>query len=446
MVLETGHDKGRLWEQAMAPFVRFSQVESSGGLLLVASAVIALVWANSSLAGSYASLWATPVAIRIGGTTLGLSLGHWINDGLMAVFFFMVGLEIKREILVGELNSLRQALLPVVAAIGGMAVPAALYLAINRETPGQVGWGIPMATDIAFALGVLSLLGRRVPPGLKVFLAAVAIVDDIGAVLMIALFYSGDIAFSWLAVAGGIFGVMLLLNAAGARHPLLYALCGFGLWLAFLGSGIHATVAGVLAAMAVPARPRIPSGDFADRARRSLDRFEAVPGRDIRVEPEKLAALYDMKKAGLLATAPLQRIEHALHPSVAYGVMPLFALANAGVNLSGSAGASLGEPIALGVLLGLVVGKQVGVFLTCCAMFGLGFSKLPAGTRLVQFYGVSCLAGIGFTMSMFMVALAFAGQSAFEAQAKVAILAASTLAGGLGYVVLRLTTPAPARE
>jgi len=435
-----GRYKGRLWEQALVPFVRFSQVESSGGLLLVASAVVALLWANSPWAGSYVALWATPVTLQIGGTSLALSLGHWINDGLMVVFFFMVGLEIKREILVGELNSLRQALLPVVAAVGGMAVPALLFLFLTRGTPGQVGWGIPMATDIAFALGILSLLGSRVPTGLKVFLAAVAIVDDIGAVLMIALFYSGDISFFWLGTAGGIFCFMLLLNVVGARHPVFYALCGVALWLAFLGSGVHATVAGVLAAMAIPARPRIPSGDFLARARNHLERFAASPQDDIRVDREKQAAIDGMRKVGLLATTPLQRIEQALHPYVAYGVMPLFALANAGVRLSGPAGAFV-DPVSLGVLLGLVVGKQIGVFLASFTMFRLGLSALPAGTRLIHFYGVSCLAGIGFTMSIFMAALAFAGQPVFETEAKVAILAASTVAGLLGYTILRLTPP-----
>lgn len=433
-----GRYRGHLWEQALVPFVRFSQVESSGGLLLVVSAVIALVWANSPWAASYTTLWATPVTLQIGATSLALSLGHWINDGFMVIFFFTVGLEIKREILVGELNSLRQAMLPVVAAVGGMAVPAAIYLLLTRGTPGQVGWGIPMATDIAFALGILSLLGSRVPAGLKVFLAAVAIVDDIGAVLMIALFYSGDISVFWLGTAGVIFCLMLLLNAIGARHPVFYALCGIGLWLAFLGSGVHATVAGVLAAMAIPARPRIPSGDFLDRVREHLAHFEADPEADIRVDRQKQAAIYDMRTAGLLATTPLQRIEHALHPYVAYGIMPLFALANAGVSLSGPVGAAFIDPVFLGVFIGLVLGKQIGVFLACAVMFRLGLSSPPAGTRPVHFYGVSCLAGIGFTMSIFMAGLAFGGQSVFEVEAKVAILTASTLAGLIGYTVLRL--------
>ena len=426
-----------LWEQALAPFLRFSQVEASGGLVLMACTVVALVWANSPLSASYFALWDTPVAVSFGPAGLSKTLSHWINDGLMAVFFFMVGLEIKREILVGELNSPGQAVLPVVAALGGMLVPALLFALLNQGGAAQAGWGIPMATDIAFALGVLSLLGDRVPPGLKIFLAAVAIVDDIGAVLVIAIWYSGAISLTALAVGGVIFCAMLAVNAAGARHPAIYALGGLALWLAFLSSGVHATVAGVLAAMAVPARVRIPARTFAALARQSLDRFEAARGRDIRTNSGRLEALDDLRSARLLATTPLQRIEHALHPLVAYGIMPLFALANAGVALSGPAGAALAEPVSLGIVLGLFAGKQVGVFLACWAMFRLAGAARPAGIRLVHYYGAACLAGIGFTMSIFISGLAFAGQGELEAKAKVAVLVASALAGGLGYLVLR---------
>lgn len=430
-----------LWDQALAPFVRFSRVEAAGGLVLVASALCALIWANSPWAGSYFALWETPVGLNFGGAALSKTLGHWINDGLMAVFFFMVGLEIKREILAGELNSLGQAVVPIVAALGGMAVPAAIFAILNQGTPAQAGWGIPMATDIAFALGVLSLLGDRTPAGLKVFLAAVAIVDDIGAVLVIAIWYSGTISLTCLTVGAAIFVVMLGLNLVGARHPAIYALLGAVMWLAFLSSGVHATVAGVLAAMAVPARTRIPARIFAVWARRSLERFEAAPGRGIRVSRDRLAALDDLDTARLLATTPLQRIEHALHPYVAFGIMPLFALANAGVALTGSAGLSLGEPVSLGIVLGLVVGKQVGVFFPCWAMFRLGAAEKGAGLDLAHYYGAACLAGIGFTMSIFISGLAFAGHGDLEAQAKVAVLAASALAGGLGYFVLRLVGP-----
>lgn len=431
-----------LLELALAPFVRFSRVQASGGLVLIACTIAALSWANSPYAPSYFALWETPVSVGFGSLVLSKSLHHWINDGLMAIFFFMVGLEIKREILVGELSSPGQAALPVVAAAGGMAAPALLFALFNHGLPSMAGWGIPMATDIAFALGILSLLGDRVPVGLKVFLAAVAIVDDIGAVLVIAVFYSGDISLAALAAGGGIFAAMALLNFMGARHPAIYAILGLLLWLAFLASGVHATVAGVLAAMAIPARTRIGPEDFTARARRLIDRFEAsrTPGRPLLANPARIAALESLEQACRRAGAPLPRLEHGLHPWVAYGIMPLFALANAGVRLGGGTATALGEPVSLGILVGLVAGKQAGIFLACLAMFRLRLASLPAGLGLGPYYGVACLAGIGFTMSIFIADLAFGRTGNLGGQAKVAILAASTLAGILGYLVLRATT------
>uniref|UniRef100_I2Q1U4 Na(+)/H(+) antiporter NhaA n=1 Tax=Desulfovibrio sp. U5L TaxID=596152 RepID=I2Q1U4_9BACT len=431
-----------LLELALAPFVRFSQVQSSGGLVLIACTVAALAWANSPYAPSYFALWETPVSVGFGGLILSKSLHHWINDGLMAIFFFMVGLEIKREILVGELSSPGQAALPVAAAAGGMAAPALLFALFNHGLPSFAGWGIPMATDIAFALGILSLLGDRIPVSLKVFLAAVAIVDDIGAVLVIAIFYSGDISFVALAVGGGIFAAMVLLNFMGARHPAVYAILGAVLWLAFLKSGVHATVAGVLAAMAIPARTRIGPEDFAAHARRLIDRFESsrASDRPLLANPAQIAALESLEHACRKAGAPLPRLEHGLHPWVAYGIMPLFALANAGVRLGGGTGTILGEPVSLGIMVGLVAGKQAGIFLTCLAMFRLRLASVPAGLGLGQYYGVACLAGIGFTMSIFIADLAFGQAGDLGGQAKVAILAASTVAGILGYLVLLATT------
>jgi len=441
MIDQTRYDSGPipLLEQALAPFRRFSRIQASGGLALIACTVIALVWANSPLAPSYFALWETPVSFGFGDFVLRKTLLHWINDGLMAVFFFMVGLEIKREVLVGELNSLGQAVLPVAAAVGGMVAPALLYALVNQGRPTMAGWGVPMATDIAFALGILSLLGDRAPVGLKIFLAAVAIVDDIGAVLVIALFYSGDISFVSLVVGGGLFAAMLAANAAGARHPAVYTILGGVMWLAFLKSGVHATVAGVLAAMTIPARTRIPAGAFLQKARRLLDCFASSmePGQLLLANKTMQGALEDLETACCRASAPLPRIEHALHPWVSYGIMPLFALANAGVPLTGQAGASLGEPVSLGIILGLFIGKQLGVFAACYGMFRLGWAALPQGLRLAHYFGASILAGIGFTMSIFIAGLAFAGQSDIEAQAKVAILATSSLAGAFGYLVLR---------
>lgn len=428
-----------LIEQALAPFIRFSQVEASGGLVLIACTLAALVWANSSAAPAYFALWETPVTVGFGNMVLSKTLLHWINDGLMAVFFFMVGLEIKREILVGELNSLGQAALPVAAAVGGMLVPAGIYAALNAGQPSLAGWGVPMATDIAFALGILSLLGDRVPASLKVFLAAVAIVDDIGAVLVIALFYSGDLSLFALGVGGVMFLAMLVANLAGVRHPAVYTILGAILWLAFLKSGIHATIAGVLAAMAIPARTRLAGDVFAARTRRLLGCFEKAngSGRPLLADKAQLAALEEIEDACHKAGAPLPRIEHALHPYVAYAIMPLFALANAGVTITGQAGRALGEPVSLGIVFGLVVGKQLGIFAACLGMFRLGLAHVPQGTRLAHYYGVSCLAGIGFTMSIFIAGLAFGEQTSLDATAKLAVLAASTVSGLLGYLVLR---------
>lgn len=427
-------------EQALAPIIRFSHVEASGGIVLIACTVIALVWANSPYAPSYAALWATHVTLGFGDFVLSKTLLHWINDGLMAVFFFTVGLEIKREILVGELNSPSQAVLPVAAAVGGMAVPAAIYAAVNHGLPSLSGWGVPMATDIAFALGILSLLGNRVPASLKVFLAAVAIVDDIGAVLVIAVFYSGDISLFSLLLGGGMLLAMLAANAMGVRHPAVYTILGVVLWLAFLKSGVHATIAGVLAAMTIPARTRIPAGAFAARARRLLGCFERAgdEGQPLLANKAQIAALEEIELACRKAGAPLSRIEHALHPFVAYAVMPVFALANAGVAFGGEIGGILGEPVAVGIVLGLVIGKLTGIFGVCLAMFTLGWARLAPGVRLRHYAGVACLAGIGFTMSIFIAGLAFGDQSTLDAKAKLAVLAASTASGVIGFIVLRL--------
>jgi Na+:H+ antiporter, NhaA family len=437
-----------LLELALAPFKRFSQIEASGGLVLIGCTLVALLWANSPYAPSYFALWETPVTVGFGDMVLTKSLLHWINDGLMAVFFFMVGLEIKREVLVGDLASPGLALLPVAAAVGGMVVPACLYAFLNHGEVSLSGWGIPMATDIAFALGILSLLGDRVPANLKVFLAAVAIVDDIGAVLVIALFYSGDISLVALAVGGAMFLAMLAVNVMGARHPGFYLVLGAILWLAFLKSGVHATVAGVLAAMAIPARTRMAADVFLAKAGRYLRCFETAmdPEQSLLANKAQIAALEGLEGACHKAGAPLPRIEHGLHPWVAYGIMPLFALANAGVPLTGSAGSGLVAPVSLGIFLGLILGKQVGIVAACWGMFRLGLASMPAGLRLRQYYGVACLAGIGFTMSIFIAGLAFGEQGPLDGMAKVAILATSTVAGLWGYLVLRFSGKGTGRE
>ena len=387
-------------ERLVRPFQEFANLEASGGILLIGCTVAALIWANSPWAGSYFHLWHTNLTFdRIGGL-LAKPLHFWINDGLMALFFLLIGLEIKRETLVGELASFRKAALPIAAAFGGMIVPAGLYLVFNHGGPGASGWGIPTATDIAFALGVLALLGDRVPTSLKVFLAALAIADDIGAVLVIAFFYTAQISWPSLGVAGLFFVALLVVNRVGGRHLLIYAILGVGLWVAFLQSGIHATVAGVLLAITIPARQRTAS-------------------RAVLTSNE----------------SPMLRLEHALIPWNRYLIMPVFALANAGVALGGGAARSVVAPVSLGVIFGLVIGKPIGVVL---------FSWLATRTRLAamldgigwrQIVGVGMLGGIGFTMSLFIANLAFGAGPALET-AKMGILVASVVSGIAGVIVL----------
>lgn len=387
-------------QRLVRPFQEFADLEASGGLLLIGCTVAALIWANSPFAGSYFHFWHMDLTFgRIGGL-LAKPLHFWINDGLMALFFLLVGLEIKREILVGELASFQRAVLPIAAALGGMIVPAAFYLLFNHGGPGAAGWGIPMATDIAFALGVLALLGSRVPTSLKVFLAALAIADDIGAVLVIAFFYTERISWISLGVGGVFFVALLAANRAGVRHLLIYAILGLGLWVAFLQSGIHATVAGVLLAITIPARQRTAS-------------------RAVLTSNE----------------SPMLRLEHALIPWNRYLIMPVFALANAGVILGGGAARSVVAPVSLGVICGLVIGKPIGIVL---------FSWLATRTRLAamldgigwrQIVGVGMLGGIGFTMSLFIANLAFGDGTALET-AKVGILLASVVSGIAGAIVL----------
>src|ERR671916_2806145 len=350
-------------EKIVRPFQTFADRASSGGILLIAAAIVALVWANSPWGESYTGLWGTKLSVGLGSFSIEKDLTHWINDGLMAVFFLVVGLEIKREILVGELSSPKRAALPLAAAAGGAVLPAVIYLGTNFGTEGVSGWGIPMATDIAFALGVLALLGERVPIGLKVFMTALAIVDDILAVMVIALFYTSDVSWGALAVGAAFLIALVAANLAGVGKPLPYALLGIGLWLCFLQSGVHATIAGVLLAMTVPASSFIDTGTFLKRSRSLLDRFEQAEeeGDSVLCNEERQGALHALNRANEDVEPPLQELEHALHPWVVFAIMPLFALANAGVVLGEDFAATLLSPVRLGVMAGLLVGKQVGI-------------------------------------------------------------------------------------
>jgi len=425
----------------LQPFQQFAGLEAAGGILLILSTLAALVWANSSWAASYFGLWRTPLTIGLGEAALAKPLQLWINDGLMAIFFFVVGLEIKREILVGELASPRQAALPLAAALGGMLVPATLYAALNAGGEGAAGWGIPMATDIAFALGVLALLGPRVPVSLKIFLTALAIVDDLGAVLVIALFYTQTISWICLGAAAMFLAFLFGVNRLGVRHPLVYALLGIAVWLAFLKSGVHATVAGVLVAMTVPSWVRIDPSEFLRHSRAVLDDFElaGAGGKPIVSDGDRQAAIHTLERACEDVQPPLQRLEHALHPWVTFAILPIFALANAGVSLAGGAGAAVTHRVVLGVVLGLVIGKPLGIMLFSWLAVRAGLAALPGRVSWTQIHGVGWLAGIGFTMSLFIAGLAF-GDSLLLETAKLGVLLASLLAVAVGSLLLTVGT------
>lgn len=418
---------------------RFISQEAMGGFLLILVTIIALIWANSGLGGAYHHLWhGIKMGFSIGEFELKLSLQHWINDGLMALFFFMVGLEIKREVIAGELSTLKKASLPIAAAVGGMLFPAALYLIINGANPvHQSGWGVPMATDIAFALGIMSLLGKRVNINLKIFLTALAIADDLGAILVIALFYTETINLSLLITAAVVLSGMMIANRAGVRSTTFYALFGFiGVWLAFLFSGVHATIAGVLIALTIPGRTKISEKRFIDEMCVLVDKFEKEQPNDNAMLTQQQAHLVG-KIANLSddASTPLQKIEHSLHPVTAWFILPLFALANAGVYIEGNIWAMIAHPVSLGIMAGLVFGKVIGITLLSRLMVALKLSVLPEGVTWKHIIGAGLLAGIGFTMSIFISGLAF-DDEALQQVAKIGIFGASLVSAVTGLIVL----------
>ncbi len=425
------------WAQnVLGPFQRFAREEAAGGIVLILCAAAALVWANSHWSGSYESLWETHLRIGVGSFSLDEPLHFWINDALMAIFFFVVGLEIKRELLGGELSSRKQAALPIMAALGGMIVPALLYIALNAGGAGSRGWGIPMATDIAFSLGVLALLGTRAPLPLKIFLTGLAIVDDIGAVVVIALFYTGDISWMNLAIGGGLLGVLAVANRIGVVHTLFFALIGAIVWLAFVQSGIHAAVAGVLIAATVPTRVQVDSAGFLAKSRSLLEVFERESASKAQSTTEQRAAIHELELACQDVESPLQRMEHELNRWVAFAIMPLFALANAGVSLTGIQSGFVLEPVTLGIIVGLVVGKPVGIALVTWLSVRTGIAVLPAGLTWRHIIGVGLLAGIGFTMSLFITGLALSEPS-HVSEAKIGIIGASVISAVGAWMVLR---------
>ena len=435
------------WEKSfdkiLTPFEEFIHRQTTSGLLLMAMAVIALILANGPLADAYLHVIHTLIGLSIGNWTLEMSLHHWINDGLMALFFFVVGLELKRELLVGELAKLRNAALPIAAAIGGMVVPALIYFIINPTGDAALGWGVPMATDIAFAIGALALLASRVPKALITFLVALAIVDDLGAVLVIAVFYTDTIALTPLAVAGALFAVLMVFNMSGIRKTLPYFIVAVLLWYALLQSGVHATLAGILGAMSVPAIPRYQPERFSEHVKELMRRFDRShqPGQSIMTNDALRSVVQTLENGVHSVEAPLQRLEHIWHIPVAYLIIPVFALANAGIPLTlDSLGDTFNHPVMYGVSLGLVLGKFIGISGASWLVLKLGVAELPKDTRFTQIAGVSLLAGIGFTMSIFVAQLGFSHNEELLLMAKTGILFSSLFAGVSGYIWLYLVS------
>lgn len=431
------------WEKAfdkvLTPFEEFIHRQTTSGLLLMTTAIIALLLANGPLAYLYHQIQHLEIGISIGSWSLENNLHHWINDGLMALFFFVVGLELKREIMVGELASPRQAALPIIAAIGGMVVPALIYFAINPHGDAARGWGIPMATDIAFALGAIALLAGRVPRALITFLVALAIVDDLGAVIVIAVFYTEKLSMGWLMTSGVFFGLLMVLNVTGIRKITPYFIIAIFLWYAMFESGVHATLAGVLGAFSIPARPKYDPSRFSAQVKDSIAQFDAshVPGQSIMTNDKLRGIVHSLESGALQVQTPLQRLEHAWHLPVAYLVIPVFALFNAGIPLDiASIGKTLTHPVTLGVSMGLIAGKVLGITVSSWIAIRLGIGRLPAGTRFNQIIGVSLLGGIGFTMSIFIAELGFAHQPEMLLMAKTGILFASLFAGVAGFIWL----------
>jgi NhaA family Na+:H+ antiporter len=424
--------------QAVLPIEKFIHSETTGAIVLFAAAVVALVWANSPWSGSYFAIWREEFGVRLGHLSMVKDLRHWINDGFMAVFFFVVGLEIKRELVQGELASVRQAALPAIAAFGGMMLPGCIYLAFNAGGPAARGWGIPMATDIAFAVGVLALVGRRIPPALRTLLLALAIADDLGAILVIAVFYTSELSPAALGVAALILLLFWLMRKLGVTNSIAYAVASLAFWAAILESGVHATIAGVILGFMVPVKPWFTHKTFADAAEPLLSRFRAATEQSD--EKSAQAALGEFEELTLRTESAAERLERELHPLVSYAILPLFAFANAGVSLSATpVGTSAANRIALGVALGLLLGKVLGIVGFSWASVKLQIAALPGQVTFRFLIGMGLVAGIGFTVSLFITNLAFE-EDVFLTSAKLGILGGSLLSGLLGYIWLRFLT------
>jgi NhaA family Na+:H+ antiporter len=414
-------------DRILKPMDRFLHVEASSGLVLVACTVVALVLANSPASDAFLNFWKTKVGFSIGSFEMHHSLKHWINDGLMAIFFFVVGLEVKREMVIGELRDARRAALPVAAALGGMVIPAAIYLAITWGDAAAHGWGIPMATDIAFVVGCMAVLGNRIPRILRVVLLSLAIVDDIGAILVIAIGYTSGLDLVALGLGFAGLGLIMFLARLGVRGFPIYVLVGTGVWVAFHESGVHATIAGVLLGLLTPARPYLSEGFFSDYLSRATEAFRG----NWEAFPNRASALVQFQNAGRETIPPVEYLEHTLHPWSSFVIMPIFALANAGIPIEASA---LADTTAIAVTMGLVLGKPLGILLASWLVVKLVLKELPQGLTWKALAGGSCLAGIGFTMALFIAELAL--ESDELSAAKIGVLVASAIAAVLGLGLL----------
>lgn len=432
----------RFARRAIAPVERFLAIEASSGILLLVAAAIALVWANSPWRSSYGALWHLPIGMKLGPLAFERDLHFWVNDGVMTIFFFVVGLEIRRELHRGELSELRRAALPVAAALGGMMAPACIFAALNIGRPSLAGWGIPMATDIAFAVGVLTLLGNRVPPALRILLLALAVIDDVGAILVIAVFYSSGLAATGFLVLGSGLAAILAMQMLGVRSPWLYVPPGVVAWAGAYSAGIHPTIAGVIIGLMTPVRAWFGRDKFIEHADASVTALRESNGQD---ERTLLPHLEDLNKARQEAISPVERIQHALHGWVAFGAMPLFALANAGVSLGDASLSGNSLFVFLGISVGLVIGKPVGILVFSWLAIRFGLAALPRGVTWPQVAVVGVVAGIGFTMSIFIAALAFPAGANLETS-KVSILAGSAVAAVVAYGLGRIVLPTTLTE
>lgn len=430
------------------PLQRLLAHEAAGGVVMVIAAAVAVVWANSPWRHTYTELWQTPLRVELGDLLHldHLSLQTWVNDALMTLFFLLVGVEIKREIVHGELRDPRAVALPVIAALGGMVVPAVIYAGFNAGGPGSEGWAVPMATDIAFAVGVVTLAGKKVPLAGKIFLLTLAVADDIGAIVVIAVFYTGSLSWGWLACAVVALVGIFALRRGDVQSLAPYLAVGAFAWLALLESGVHATLVGVALGLLTPAWPLRSPRRFPPEARRVLNKVEEAYYDRVLTQAEfteNEQRISEVARLAMFSTSPLERLERGLAPWVAYVVVPVFALANAGVSLSGEAiGGIVSEPVTAGVLLGLVAGKTVGVFGFTAVAVRLGLGRLPSGTTWRHMVGLATSAGVGFTVALFVTSLSFDSAAATDA-AKVGILFGSTIAGTLGYTILRTAPAAP---